>query len=355
MKYLIFTTLLLLNTFCAFSQITISADDLPVIGLHIEQGIDTMPESNLQPGGTGSNTWDFSDLEDHETEQIYFRSPQGLPFSNQFPGATIAVDDGNNFYQYLKLSSSILQILGVGGDFQVDDTTSFSISAAFTPPQTLLQLPATYNQAFDENIRQVLQWPLGIFFDSIRVVANTHRVVKIDAYGMVKTPAGDFNSLRVKEHASTIDSTFAFVGGFWTLLDVSLQPDTSVNFGWWGKINGYAFPLVEFEMDPDDLEGHVQSASWVKSLSTGTGEQSLQNAWSLYPNPAHEFVYFEWPEDLSGGKIEVYDLLGKLVVQQNIADQPMRLDLHALQPGVYIVALKNGQGSMVGVKTLEVW
>jgi hypothetical protein len=139
MKHLIFTILLLLNTFCAFAQITINAGDLPVIGLHIEQGIDTMPESNLQPGGTGPNTWDFSDLEDHETDQIYFRSPQGLPFANQFPDATIAVDDGNNFYQYLKVSSSILQILGVAGNFQVDDTTTFSISSAFTPPQTLLQ------------------------------------------------------------------------------------------------------------------------------------------------------------------------------------------------------------------------
>lgn len=355
MKHLIFSTLLLLNTFCAYAQITISAGDLPVIGLQIEQGIDTMPESNLQPGGTGPNTWDFSDLEDHETDQIYFRSPQGLPYANQFPGATIAVDDGNNFYQYLKLTNQVLQILGVAGDFQIDDSTSFSISSAFTPPQTLLQLPATYNQAFNENIRQVIQWPLGLFFDSIRLVSNTHRVVKIDAYGMVKTPAGDFNTLRVREHAASLDSTFGYSGGVWLLLDASTEPDTSVNFGWWGKINGYAFPLVEFNMDPDDIEHHVQSASWVKSISTGTAEQLPQSAWHLYPNPAQEFVYLEWPEELGGGRIEVYDLQGRLMMEQNIAGQPERLSLRALQPGVYAIALKNAQGRTMGVKMLEVW
>jgi hypothetical protein len=355
MKHLILTTLLLLSTFCAFAQITINAGDLPVIGLVVEQGIDTMPESNLQPGGTGLQTWDFSDLEDHETDQIYFRSPQGLPFAGQFPGATIAVDDDNNFYQYLKLSSQVLQILGVGGNFQVDDSTSFALSAAFTPPQTLLQLPATYNQNFDENIRQVLQWPLGVFFDSIRIVANTHRVVKIDAYGLVTTPAGEFNTLRVKEHASTIDSTFGYTGGLWFLLDAPTQPDTSVNFGWWGKINGYAFPLVEFDMDPNDLEGHVQSASWVKSLSTGTGEQLLQTDWRLYPNPAHEFVNIEWPEDLNGGLIQVYDMQGRLMVEKNIADQPEWLPLRSLQPNTYVVVLKDGQGRVAGVKKLGVW
>jgi len=354
MKYLVFTLGFFLNTFCALAQITLNANDMPVIGVFIEQGLDTMPESNLQPGGTGFNTWDFSDLEDHETQGIHFRAPQGLPFSNQFPGATIAVDDGNNFYQYLKLTNQSLQILGLAGNFQVDDTTFFSIAVPITPPQTLLQFPATYNQAFDENLQQVIQWPLGFIFDSIRVVSNIHRTVKIDAYGTMKSPAGDFNTLRVKEHAATRDSTFAYAGGFWTLLDVSPYPDTSVNFSWWGKINSYAFPLVEFEMDPSDIDHHVQFASWVKNISTSAKEQTAQGRWRLYPNPAREFVNFEWPENLTGGRLELYDLQGRLVVEKNITDQPEKLELHSLHPNMYVVVLKNAQGRIVGIKMLEV-
>lgn len=353
MKHLIFTSALLLNSLLAFGQITINAGDLPVIGLDVEQGVDTMPQSSLQPGGTGPNTWDFSDLEDHVTNNLYFRSPQGLPFANKFPGATLAVDQGG-FYQYIKLTSQIVQILGTAGNYQIDDTTSFDVSVPFSPPQTLLQLPATYNQAFDENIRQVIQLPLGVFFDSIRIVTNAHRVVKIDAYGMVKTPAGEFNSLRVKEHAASIDSTYAYAGGFWLLLDVSPYPDTSVNFSWWGKINGYTFPLAELEMAPDDIEHHVQSATWVKSISTGTHDESAQNPWLLYPNPARESVNIEWPEDLSGGRLELYDLSGRMVVQKNIIDQPERLNLRSLSPGVYTVVLKNRTGRIAGVKVLNV-
>lgn len=355
MKHLIFTTLLLFIAFCAKAQITISAGDLPVIGLYVEQGIDTMPESGLQPGGTGPNTWDFSELEDHETDQIYFRSPQGLPFADKFPGATIVVDDGNSLYQYIKLSSQALQILGVAANFQVDDTTFVPIAVPFAPPRTILQLPATYNQTFDENYRQVIQFPVGAFFDSIRIITNTNHIAKIDAYGMVKTPAGDFNTLRVKEHNITRDSTLGFAFGVWTLLDVSPQPDTNVTFSWWGKINGYAFPLVEFQMDPTDNEGHVQSATWVKDIATGTEEQLPQSAWRLYPNPAQESVYLEWPEAVNGGRIEVYDLQGRMIMEQNIADQPERLPLRALQPGVYAIALKNAQGRTMGVKMLEVW
>ena len=354
MKYLIFAALLLLNTICAFAQITITAGDLPVIGLVIEQGNDTMPESNLQPGGVGPGAWDFTDLEDHETDEIYFRSPQGLPFADQFPGATTVVDDGSDFNQFIKVSSQIAQILGVAGNFQVDDTTFFPLAVPFTPPRTILQLPATYNQAFDENFRQVIQWPLGAFFDSIRIVEVIHHTAKIDAYGMLKTPAGEFNTLRVKEHAFRRDSTFGYAGGVWILLDASPEPDTNVTFSWWGKINGYAFPLVQFEMDPNDIESHVQSATWVKNISTGTNEQLPLSAWQLYPNPAREFVYFECPEDMRGGLLDVYDTQGRLVVEKNITDQPERLNLHSLQPNMYVVVLKNGQGRIVGVKTLEV-
>ncbi|HRI62161.1 MAG TPA: hypothetical protein PK228_20615, partial [Saprospiraceae bacterium] len=178
MKHLIFTTLLLLSASCAFAQITINAGDLPVIGLVAEQAVDTMPDSGLQPGGTGLQTWDFTDLEDHVTNNLYFKAPQGLPFANQFPGATIAVDDGAGFYQYIKLSSQVLQILGVAGNFQVDATTFFPVSVPYSPPRTILQLPATYNQAYDENFRQVIQWPLGAFFDSIRIISNVHHIAK---------------------------------------------------------------------------------------------------------------------------------------------------------------------------------
>ncbi len=354
MKQLLFSAILLFFTCFVSAQIVINASDLPVIGLKVEQGIDSSPGAEVAPGDAGLNFWDFSGLNDDESFELYFRAPQGSPFSNAFPGATIAAVDIDGFYQYLQLTNQGLLALGVAGYFENSDSTTIPIVIPFTPPQTFLPLPATYNQSFDENIRSVIQLPGNGFVDSIRVVSHVHRTVKIDAYGLMITPAGQFNTLRLKEHRSNVDSTFAYATGLWLFIDASEEPDTSINYSWWGKIDGYAFPVAELEMDPQDPENLVFQATWVKDISTKTSEPAQALVWRLYPNPASESVTIELPEGMDGVRLEMFDLQGRRVAEKNISGPVEQLPLGSLAPNPYVVVLKNRQGRVVGAKVLEV-
>ncbi|MDO8366797.1 MAG: hypothetical protein Q7T20_08385 [Saprospiraceae bacterium] len=91
MKNLPFLFCLLMFVTISNAQMVINASDMPFIGQEIEQGNDTMPGAQIQPGGTGLNSWDFSDLEDHLTLKLRVRPPAEAPFYTQYPSATAAM------------------------------------------------------------------------------------------------------------------------------------------------------------------------------------------------------------------------------------------------------------------------
>jgi hypothetical protein len=61
----------------------------------------------------------------------------------------------------------------------------------------------------------------------------------------------------------------------------------------------------------------------------------------IYPNPADDVVYIINPVPKSAGRVEVYDLSGRLIIQNKIAegDNEHGVDIHSLKPGTYVIRL----------------
>jgi hypothetical protein len=71
--------------------------------------------------------------------------------------------------------------------------------------------------------------------------------------------------------------------------------------------------------------------------------------YSLYPNPASEFLIVECPDFSGVTQLEVYDIQGREVLQQSsFASESIRLEINYLNPGIYWIKIKTGKTSSVG-------
>jgi len=64
---------------------------------------------------------------------------------------------------------------------------------------------------------------------------------------------------------------------------------------------------------------------------------------SVMPNPASEYVFVNFNNRVSNAKINIYDTLGKLVLQQNVSSESasIKIQTASLKSGVYFVRLEN--------------
>lgn len=347
--------LCLLAAIMGNAQIVVTANDMPLIGQEIEQGVDTLPGPQIQPGGVGQTTWDFSGLNEHLTQKLRVRPPGEAPLSQLFQGATAAMNFDSGYYQLIRVSPDKLQFLGLTGYFPAMDSSYIPVAIPNNPAQTILNFPATFGQQFTESLRTVFQLPVGFPLDSIRLVSNKVRTVKIDAYGTVKTPAGEFNGIRMREHVVNLDTTFGLTILGWVVLDAQSIPDTNISYGWWGKINNRAFPLMEISMDRGAQSTKVVSATWVKSIGTSPVQEPVRTfvSFKIYPNPATTELIVELQEGVSG-RLQIFDFKGKLVLERNPIQGVEQLEIGKLSKGYYMAILKSRDSKVIGCQKFEV-
>lgn len=78
------------------------------------------------------------------------------------------------------------------------------------------------------------------------------------------------------------------------------------------------------------------------TVTFGVGiTQSSVSAISVYPNPAINMVNFEVDNSMIGTNIQLFNLLGKKVIQQKIENIVTSIDLHELNKGIYLYQLTN--------------
>jgi hypothetical protein len=344
--------LLSLLYFRSFSQITITSSDIKPLGAMVTQATDTLPVQNIQPGGTGSQSWDFSSLKAHEAGVIKFVTPSQTLFGKRFPSSNLAIVIDTQTYAYLILDNNSMRLIGSASTTKIDTTTLF-LGIDVNPPQSVIKFPASYNNSYNETNKTTIVLPgtaVGLPVDSLRLVSNIKRSVSIDAYGTMKLPSGSYESLRIKETSITTDSTYAFFFGVWLLIDSSPKPDTTETYNWWAKQNGLGFPVVTINITSS---GTFSSVSWIKSLITNTKESQPLLEFSVYPNPAREFLKVETPE-IFNGYVDLLDMNGRKVLTKNFEGFEASLDISFLIPGTYFVTLRNNKGGVTGTQQFKI-
>lgn len=101
-----------------------------------------------------------------------------------------------------------------------------------------------------------------------------------------------------------------------------------------------------------DLNGNPKGAIWDMgayeyTARVGIFEAKTADKLTLYPNPATDFVVLE---DLkTDAQIELYDVLGKLILTQKANEKTVKIDISTLNKGLYLVKIRTeNEGLQLG-------
>ena len=89
----------------------------------------------------------------------------------------------------------------------------------------------------------------------------------------------------------------------------------------------------------------------IDTTTTGISDVSnLVELYNVYPNPAEDFVVFESTDfDGNGYELELFDLKGRLLVQQQSTAAKTQIDVSSFEAGIYIIRVKD-QGQVFNQK-----
>ncbi|MBK9017547.1 MAG: T9SS type A sorting domain-containing protein [Saprospiraceae bacterium] len=349
---LTFLLALALTTITGFTQITLTAADVAIIGQSMTQVHDTLPDASILAGPGGQNqTWNFSALNDHESYSFAAVAPSATPYADLFPSADVAAIENDSSFAYFEKDNDGLRLLGIYGAFPTEAGT-IELAVRSTPPMSVLRFPTTHNDGFSEQYKRTFEFngaDAGLPVDSFRVVSTVLRSVQYDSYGIMTTPAGSFQVLRVKETEISTDTSYILFMGTWT--EFPSDPITDITFNFWTKQGGIGFPVASIQADEF---GNTVSATWLRDFAVSpTHENTEQVAFDLFPNPCQDLLSLDLPDSFNGS-IEVFDFMGKKVAAKNMESHFGSLDTSALAPGMFVAVLKNAENRVVGTKKFEV-
>ncbi|MDD3860444.1 MAG: C10 family peptidase [Bacteroidales bacterium] len=95
-----------------------------------------------------------------------------------------------------------------------------------------------------------------------------------------------------------------------------------------------------FNLYIDDIEIVLDG---VNNLASESSDSLI-----IYPNPAHDVIVVTTNFDLSeNANLKLYDLRGRLLIEQKIDSNNFQLDLGSLESGIYYISLSSGEKSSV--------
>ncbi|MEN8225966.1 MAG: T9SS type A sorting domain-containing protein [Bacteroidota bacterium] len=332
----------------AYSQITITSDDLLDVGDSVTLAVVDTVSPGFTAGPAGANQhWDFSALEMDTTNQLNFVDPALTPYASSFPTSNIAVEgmveglaDGtlDGGWAYTTKNSFVFQIDGVAGSYDIFE----DVVAPFNPPEIMFSFPVNYLDSLTQTstIDVTIESPEPPA-DSLRLKVVTSVETKVDAWGELTTPIWTGNVLRFRDVRTTIDSVWVKMLFFW----VYLESSTNVSITYKYMANDVGYPVLQFSADTSETE--FSAINYMLDAGVGLPDVLLgqQPELDVYPNPADHFVNIRYSISGIRNSILIYDVFGRLMneIQTPQGQNQLRIDVSDYHPGLYQVILKNGK------------
>lgn len=312
------------------AQITVERSDLgDLTATTLILANDTVNLSVISPGNPGPNqTWNLSMMANHYQDTMAFIPPAGTPCAADFPQATFAISMGDGFgYGYDDNTKVEIQgYCGNAGPF------SANITVKIVPPERVMIFPLTFGTIWDEQNRQVLTVanpnPPP---DSVRIVSTTQRNYHVDGWGVVTTPAGSFNALRIKGIRDQIDSVFVKMFGLWAFFQ--REESHQIEYSWIPKGGLWVASVVV-----DNTSGQVIQAQYVVNPTASLKETS-ENDLVFFPNPVHEGIATLVRRDDMPAVLTLLDVNGRMVKTEPVNSATYLVDFGDLAPGIYTARL----------------
>jgi hypothetical protein len=344
-----FLGLIVLSSLNAQTAITITSADMPASSLLTVSDsvlIDiTNSAGTNDPTLAGPNfNLDYSSL--ISTGQRYetfdapssFTSPFNLIFNifNTTYGkenkafAAVAALGITGAYDFFKVSGSQLKKTG-SGLF----VNGAPIPFLYTSADVMYKFPMHFSN------QDSCDFKYGVAIPTVGYYGETgHRVNVVDGWGTLKTPAGIFQTLRIK---STVDATDTiYLSALSPLPGTNIHRPLRTEYKWFA--NGKKIPVLEI-----DVTSGVTSVQYINAAMIGIDENSEDKFNMLvFPNPSVNQVSVNYLlQSTTNVKISIIDIVGKTVA--NVSDQKetsgthqklINTDDYNLSKGVYFLNLQ---------------
>ena len=90
----------------------------------------------------------------------------------------------------------------------------------------------------------------------------------------------------------------------------------------------------------------------IANTTTGLANITGDNEVSIYPDPAHDWVYIKTDQELTNGHLDIYDVTGRKCKTLPISDQSSAIEVRDLVSGVYIVNITLQTGKSISRKLI---
>lgn len=353
-KYLLFTFLL--------SSCLLNAQGITLNQSDFANGGDTVRTSNANDNGydyvsTGIDyVWDFSSLSatsqnlrnfspmsdasffvqfdfgwfaSPNYQASYFKESSDLPVAQLTSFLPISIQ---NILQYSKSTSTAITNVGYSMNIS-SGGNAFDLAIRSDTIDTNYRLPLAFGDtSFSRSYSQIDFNPI------YNAIWNQHksRLTIADGYGVLTTPYGTFNVLRLKHEIVETDSIFTelpFLGPTWIPLDLPLVKE----YEWW--TNGEKIPLLKITTNTllgTETVTSIEYRDMYLGLDAGIEENLME--FSVYPVPASDILCIRSAHPFS--RVEVLDRTGRLVAEHAYVKAcDVVLDVSGLSPGVYELRL----------------
>lgn len=321
MKQLTFITAATLLAFATQAQITVTRNDMPVIGDKITQATDTV---NITSAGmAGENiTWDFSNAVAQKTEEYTAVDVTSTGLAAIYPEANIALTTDEVSFSFFNINENTLEINGVAASMEGIEPI------VYDPALVALEFPLNYGDSYTHDYASEMSFlseEEGIYKIFVRHHATVEKTV--DGWGTITTPYGTFQALRVKETENALDSTFFQTAPGATPIFVGVDESMTVSFDWYS--NDVTMAVATFNQEGEFTFAKPRSQSSVD-------EQTKASKLITYPNPVEAGYGFTMQGLVDMDyTMYIFDVNGKLVQTKNVSGLNVNVSTEGLQPGQY--------------------
>jgi hypothetical protein len=335
-------TLTLIASICsasAVAQISILSTDMTSIGDFVTRYSDTVPAYGPGPSGAGV-TWDFSAAVIEDTAETTVVTVGSTPYASSFSASDYAMTGDGNSFLYFTHNNTVMSTTGAAGDLLGNGDI---IETPFSDPLVLHIFPREYGDHFNDlyAFEAIADGaPFNVHLIRLNHQGNVYDTT--DGSGTLITPTGTYEALRVKTVDYTTDvidvQLFPFPA-IWT--NFANTTDTSTTYSWHTKEQKLA--IAEMTFDSIGNPARFTFSTVPPVVTTGVKEKSEQE-WTVYPQPATDFIYIKGPSTILGNRAEIYSIDGRLIRTEPLLST--RIAVGDLQNGIYLLRLLNDIGDL---------
>ena len=252
-----------------------------------------------------------------------------------------ALSDAYEYYDYTT-GNGKLQIRGFGGYLTIPGVpTSLPLPAIFTSPDVIHVFPMNYGNKDSSNSGFSVTVP-GLPIGNVEVKRTQKRVNEVDGWGTLTLANGiTYDVLR---HVSNINRVDSILTSF-------------TNLGVPAQIREYKWLAAQKKIPVLQINGNVNGGNfnvttvtcWGSVYPAGLTQPGPLNL-NLYPNPAHETINLDLPDNING-QIDVclLDMMGRRMANFHWKAEPGQntlIPVTGLAAGHYLLQVQyNGKTS----------